>query len=428
MSLHQYGKTNTRIQGGVIMIYVGIDWADNHHDVAITDDSAETLSRFQISHDSSGFAKLHAQLATFQQPSDQILVALETSRGLLVHELLRSGYSVYAINPKALNRYKDRYVLSKAKTDALDALALAHLLRTDRQRFKALQPFQEDYRLLDRLCQDLRKLVDEKTRISNQITSLLKEFYPKALELSSSNSHIGIAFLKAFPDPHTLSTCKKKTLAAFLKKHHYTRPYKAEGLLKRVQDPTIQTDTIMLKAGRFRLLALLDQLIPLKEHLIVYEKEVKSILDKLPEAESINSLPGVGDRLAPELTAALGPKDPDSQTRFQSAEEIMNLSGCVPVTRQSGKWRTVSVRYACVKTLRRTFRDWAFASLEKSVWARAYYDFYKAMNMPHSTILRNLGKKWARILFAVWSQGTTYDEALYVQSLKNRNVAWAMAL
>ena len=421
-------KSTTIVRGGEIMIYVGIDWADDHHDVAITDDSAKTLSQFQISHDSSGFATLHARLASFKQPPDQILVALETSRGLLVHELLHSGYLVYAINPKAVNRYKDRYVLSKAKSDALDALALAHLLRTDRQRFKPLRPFPEDYRLLDRLCQDLRKLVEEKSRISNQITSVLKEFYPKALELVSLDSHIGIAFLKAFPDPQILKTCKKKPFMAFFKKHHYSRPNKVEELWTLIQTPGLQPDVVILKAGRFRLLALLDQLILLREHLALYEKEVKAILDKLPEAKSISSLPGVGDRLAPELTAALGPKDSDSQSRFQFAEEIMNLSGCVPVTRQSGKWKTVSVRYACVKSLRRTFRDWAFASLEQSVWARAYYDFYKAMSMPHSTILRNLGKKWARILFALWSQGTIYDEALYIQSLKNHNVRWAMAL
>jgi transposase len=410
------------------MIYVGIDWADDHHDIAITDDSAETLSKFQISHDSSGFTKLHAQLASFKQSPDQILVALETNRGLLVHDLLRSGYLVYAINPKAVNRFKDRYILSKAKSDPLDALALAHLLRTDRQRFKALQPFPEDYRLLDRLCQDLRKLVDEKSRISNQITSLLKEFYPKALELFCLDSHIGIAFLKAFPDPQALGRCKKRTFESFFKRHHYNKPNKVEELWKLVQTPALNADPVILRAGRLRLLALLDQFVPMREHLALYEKEVKTILDKLPEAKSISSLPGVGERLAPELAAALGPKAPDPGNRFQSAEEIMKLSGCAPVTRQSGRWKTVSFRYACVKGLRRTFRDWAFASLGQSDWARAYYDFYKAMNMPHSTILRNLGKKWARILFSIWSRGIVYDEALYIQSLKDHKVRWAMAL
>lgn len=410
------------------MIYVGIDWSDDHHDVAITDDSAETLAAFTISHDSEGFAQLHNRLASFQLPPAQILVALETSRGLLVYELLRSGYPVYAINPKVVNRYRDRYVLSKAKSDPLDALALAHLLRTDRQRFRVLRPLPEDYRLLERLCQDLRKLVDENSRISNQLTALLKEFYPRALEMVSVDSKIALAFLKAFPDPDALATCRKREFTAFFRNHRYSQPKRVEQLWRMAHGPSVEPDPVILKAGRFRLLALVDQLIPLREHLATYESEVKAILDTLPEADSIRSLPGVGGRLAPELTAALGPRDPDGETRFQSAEEIMNLSGCAPVTRQSGKWKAVSVRYGCVKSLRRTFRDWAFTSLERSAWARAYYDFYKAMNMPHSTILRNLGKKWARILFAVWARGTIYEEALYIQCLKDHKVAWAMAL
>lgn len=410
------------------MIYVGIDWADDHHDVAITDDSAKTLSQFQITHDSSGFARFHEQIAKFKQSPDQILVALETNRGLLVHELLRSGYCVYAMNPKSVNRYKDRYVTSGAKSDPMDALAMANQLRTDRHLFKPLRPQPDDYRLLERLCQDLRKLVDEKSRISNQITSLLKEFYPKALELFSVDSKIAMAFLKTFPDPQALSACKKKTFLAFFKKHHYSRPDKVDGLWRLSQTPTLQPDPVILKAGRLRLLALLDQMISLQEHLALYEKEVKALLDKLPERDSIQSLPGVGNRLGPELVAALGPNDKDTQNRFQSADQIMKLAGCVPVTQKSGKRKTVLVRNACVKSLRRMLQDWSFSSLKESVWARAFYDFHKAMNKSHSTILRNLAIKWTKILFAVWFHGTLYDEAFYIQSLKKHNVPWAMAL
>lgn len=410
------------------MIYVGIDWSDDHHDIAITNDSASTFAEFQISHDSNGFTMLHDKIASLEKQPASVLVALETNRGLLVHELLRYGYSVYAINPKAVNRFKDRYVLSKAKSDPLDAMALAHLLRTDRHRFKALKPLPDDYRLMDRLCNDLRKLVDEKARIINQITSILKEFYPKALKLFSIDSNIAITFLKAFPDPLSLSTCTKKAFFSFFKKHHYTHPDKVEKLWEIAQTPDPEPDRVIAKACRFRLLTLIDQLPVLKEHVADYEKEIQAILDNLPETETISSLPGVGKRLTPELSAALGPNYKNSQNRFQSAEDIARLSGCVPVTRQSGKWKTVSVRYACVKSLRRTFYDWAFASLKESTWARAYYDYQKSKNQRHSTIIRNLGKKWTKILFAIWSQGVTYDEALHIKNLKNHNVPWAMTL
>lgn len=100
----------------------------------------------------------------------------------------------------------------------------------------------------------------------------------------------------------------------------------------------------------------------------------------------------------------------------------------MPVVRESGKWKTVSLRYACVKPLRRTFRDWAFTSINHSSWARAFYDYHTQRNQHHSTLLRNLGKKWIKILFALWAQGTTYDETVHIQNLKARNVPWAMAL
>ncbi|MBF8278227.1 MAG: putative transposase [Candidatus Brocadiaceae bacterium] len=123
-----------------IMIYVGIDWADDHHDIHITDDSAKILEEFRIDHSCDGFALLHSNIANHQASPNLVLVAIETSRGLLVHELLQKGYTVYAINPKAANRYKDRHVLSKAKSDTLDALSLGNILRTDRHLFLPLKP------------------------------------------------------------------------------------------------------------------------------------------------------------------------------------------------------------------------------------------------------------------------------------------------
>lgn len=184
-------------------------------------------------------------IAQHQKSPSEVLIAIETSRGLLVHELLR-GNTVYAINPKAVNRHKDRHVLSKAKSDTLDARALAHILRTDRHMFKALRPLPDDYRLLDRLCADLRKLVDEKSSVLNQIISCLKEFYPKALNLFSLSSQIFMDFLKTFPDLTTLSACTKKTFLAFCKKHRYLYPEKIEELWKIIQSPMLQPDTALL--------------------------------------------------------------------------------------------------------------------------------------------------------------------------------------
>src|SRR3990170_3357835 len=200
------------------MIYVGIDWADDHHDILITDDSAKTLDQFRIDHTCDGFALLHSHLANHQ-------------------------------------------------------MSPGHLLRTDRHLFQPIKPLPEDYRLLDRLCSDLRKAVDEKSRVINQVISCLKEFYPKALETFSLNSQIFIDFLKAFPDHGTLRACTKKAFLTFLKKHRYPYPSRAEELWKVIQSPALQPDRVIARSGKLRLGMLLGQLENLKEHITHYEQE-----------------------------------------------------------------------------------------------------------------------------------------------------------
>lgn len=411
------------------MLYIGIDWADDHHDVAATDDTAKELAKFKIEHNQDGFDKLHSRLRALEPQPGRIAVALETSRGLLVHELLRSGYIVYTINPKVVNRYRDRHHVSGAKSDTLDARALANLLRTDRHLFRSYSPMPDDFRLLDRLCLDLRKIIAQKGRISNQITSCLKEYYPQAVGLFSSlELAINIAFLRKFPNPKTLSACKETQFITFLKQHRYTHSQRIAELWEKISAPAPVPDPVVEKACTLRLKALLDQLEPLKEHIAAYEREIQSILDKLPETDPVSSLPGVDKRLTPELVACLGPKADPKFKRFETAAELYNLAGCAPVTRSSGKCRHVNIRRACVKAMRRTFWDWAFTTLEASAWARAYYDYEKAKGKPHATILRNLGRKWAKILFVIWSTSESYNEAAHIENLKKHNVPWAIGL
>jgi len=409
------------------MLYVGIDWASDHHDVCLTNDSAQTLAAFRIAHGSEGFERLHRVIKDHEPEPQQVLVALETTRGLLVHDLLRSGYQVYAINPKAVNRYKDRHVVSKAKTDSLDASCLAHLLRTDRHRFKPLVLPPEDYRLLDRLCLDLRKLVDDRTRVVNQINDCLKEFYPQALELFyKMDSAISIAFLGTFPDPKILLATTKRRFRAFLRAQNYPYLEKADQLYGKIHAPAPQADPVIIQTGKVRLEALLDQFLAVRRHQKAYEHQIRAVLRKLPESKPIRTLPGLGKRLVPELVAILGPRQ--SHRRFDSARALSNLAGCSPITQASGKWQTVRIRTACVKPLRRTFRHWSFASLTCSKWAWAYYQYRRSRSHLHETILRSLAQKWTKILFAVWATGQAYDEELHIQRLKRHGVAWALSL
>jgi transposase len=262
--------------------------------------------------------------------------------------------------------------------------------------------------------------------VTNQIIECLKEFYPHALGLFyKPDSAISIALLRAFPDPKTLMATSRRRLRAFLKAQHYPHLERVGELHGKIQAPAPQADPVIAQAGRLRLLALLDPFRAVRQHQDIYEQQIRNLLRDLPEAEPIRTLPGEGKRLVPELVATLGPRH---CRRFDSAQALSNLAGCSPITQASGKWQAVRMRTACVKPLRRTFRDWSFASLRHCRWAWSYYRHRRSQNHAHETILRSLSQKWAKILYAVWSSGQAYDEQLHINRLKTHRVPWAASL
>jgi transposase len=183
--------------------------------VCFTDNTATTLAQFHMAQSTEGFTALHPQIAQPQADPAAVLVALETTRGLFVDDLLCQGDQIYAINPKAVNRYKDRHVLSTATDDRLDALAMAPLLRTARHRCKPLVPPLEHYRLLARLGLDLRQRIDDKTRLRHHMTSCLKEYSPQAVGWFRDVARpISVAFLQMFPDPDPVRQTAQSAFAA----------------------------------------------------------------------------------------------------------------------------------------------------------------------------------------------------------------------
>jgi transposase len=177
-----------------------------------------------------------------------------------------------------------------------------------------------------------------------------------------------------------------------------------------------------------RMLALTDQLVTLRGNISTYEAQIQKLFEGLGAHQNLPTLPGVGERLAPELAAALGPLDETRVARFANARALGKLAGSAPVTRQSGCYKHVTFRRACDKRLRRTLHDWAQASLRSSRWARAFYDHYKDRGARHNTILRNLASKLLSILFKIWRTGEDYDDQRHIDQLKQHNVVWAMAL
>jgi transposase len=390
-------------------------------------ESGDLLDQFRFTHDQDGFDLLHNRIERIG-PSEQVLAAIETKHGLLVHNLLRSGYTVYAINPKAVDRYKDRLRASKTKDDKLDARTLADLLRTDRHLHRPLRLGPDDYRLLQQMCKDLGVLIDDATRLGNRLLESLKEWYPAAVGVFGQGSDIFLELLTAYPTPKRVETLTEDQFKAFLKKHGYSVPSRAHEAFQQLKRRTPSPDPVALAAGPMKAKAIVEQLKVLRSSIKAYDKQIKELLDSLPEAEIISSLPGVGKRLAPEITAMFGPNMEDAPKRFEQAKDLSALAGLAPITRQSGKFKVAIVRFSCDHWMRRTARNWAGASIKESSWARAFYDWHRKQKAGHETILRKLAAKWVKIAFHLWRTGERYDEQKHISALKARKVVWATSL
>jgi transposase len=410
------------------MLLIGIDWADDHHDAAFMDEAGNILEEFRFTHDQAGFDLLHERIKRFDVAPEEVLVAIETNHGLLIHDLVRSHYTVYPLNPKAVSRYKDRLRSSDKKDDKLDARTMANVLRTDRHLHRQLVVAPDDYRLLERLCLDLNTIIGDISRISNRLLDSLKDHYPAAIGSFGIDTDIFLAFLAQYPTPESLELLTESQFMSFLKANRYSVQSKKTEIFQHLKRRTPKADRVASAAGRIRTRSLVDQMVVLRASRKSYEQQIKELLESLPEADIISSLPGVGKRLLPEITAMFGPNLEDAPKRFEQAAEAVRLSGCAPVTKQSGKFKAVSARRSCNKTMRRITRNWAGCSITASRWAKAFYDWHRLLCDSHETILRKLATKWIKIAFRLWRTGERYNEEIYINALKQRNVVWAARL
>lgn len=410
-------------------LLTGIDWADDHHDLCLLSEDGSVLEAFPFAHTPEGLARMHTAIARYEVRPDQVFVAVETSHGLLIDDLVAQRYCVYALNPKSVDRYRDRIAPSGPKDDGLDARCLAEIMRTDRHLHRPLVLPTEKYVELGMFCNDVRKIIEENTRLSNQLGACLKGYYQQAVDLfSEANSPINIAFLKKYPDPTALVDLTYDDFVAFLKQQKYPCPKNIPALWKRIKARALKPSTPALNAGRMRMSSLVDQLETIRKHIRLYEKQIQNLLEELPEADTFNSLPGAGKRIAPEMAAAFGPNMDDAPKLFQAANELKRLSGCAPITKKTGKTKYVRRRLACDKRLNRTFYELGRASVTKSRWAKAYFDDCKRRTIRKTTVYRSLACKWIKIAFHLWKTGQQYDEDYHIRQLKSRGITWAMSL
>lgn len=391
----------------VRMLNIGIDWADDHHDVCVVDDQGKKLSAFRMMHNAEGFAELLEKIQHLQSDKSQVAFCLETSQGLLVEFLLDQGYRLYPVNPKAASRCRERYKVSGAKDDTLDAWVLANFLRTDRDSMRELLPSSDLAREIKILVQDRESLVRMKTRLINKLTAALKSYYPKALELFGDiQSHSALAFLREYPTPDKAKTLTLARLRKFLKAQGYSHPNRVEEIWNQLQEPLIPAEGFVVEAKSRMVLALVGQLEVVLKEVASYEKAISGKLTTHPDLGIFKSLPAAGATLQAQMLAYFG----DNREVYPTFEGVQRQAGTCPITKQSGNMRSVYFRRACNHGLRNTLQLYAFSSLGKSLWARSYYDKKRKEGCTHQHAIRCLANVWAKIIHTLWKGKKLYDE------------------
>ena len=403
-------------------VFCGIDWAEDHHDIAVVDRDGRLLARRRISDDAAGLAALAGLLAEHgDSAADPVPVAIETPRGLLTACLRATGRPVYPINPMAVARYRDRHSVAGRKSDHGDAVVLANVLRTDAHAHRPLPADTELAQAIAVLARAHQDAVWARTGAHNKLRSHLREYYPGFLAAFAA-ARGGLTrpeartILAAAPEPAAAARLSTAQLRALLRKAGRQRGIDAEAARLREAfraEQMRQLPLVEQAMGR-QALALLRQLDAACQAADDLEQAVIESFNQHPDAEIITSFPGLGPLTGARVLAETG----DDRSRFTDAKGLKAYAGAAPITRASGKTTTVLHRRVKNQRLAATGYIWAFAALTASPGARAHYDRRKAGGDRHAAAQRNLFGRLLSCLHHCLAAGQHYDEAIAFPTAK----------
>ncbi|MFI7136185.1 IS110 family transposase [Nonomuraea sp. NPDC050153] len=396
------------------MLFVGDDWAEDHHDVELMDQTGKRLAKARLPEGVEGIGRLHAMIGEHLgddpgEHADQVLIGIETDRGPWVQALLAAGYQVFAVNPLQASEYRKRHSVSGAKSDAADAHVLADMVRTDSHQLRPVAGDSDQAAAVKVVARAHKTLIWERIRHMQRLRHALRDYFPAALvafdDLTAADT---LALLTRAPDPASAAKLTLTQISAALK-HARRRgiPIKAAAIQAALRTDQLGQSEVVTAAYAATVRATAAVLATLNEQIKTLEGEVEAHFGEHPDAEIILSQPGLGPILGARVLAEFG----DDPTRYASAKARKNYAGTSPITRASGKKKVVLARFIHNDRLVDALGVQAFAALNASPGARAYYDQQRAREVSHYAALRQLANRLVGILHGCLKTRTLYNEA-----------------
>jgi hypothetical protein len=394
------------------VIFVGVDWAEAHHDICIVDEVGEVLARKRIPDTLLGVRTLHELLGEHAEEPHEVIVGIEKDRGLIVEAMLGANYRVYAINPMSAARYRERHVTSGSKSDPGDAKVLADLVRTDRHNHREAAGDSQNAGAIKILARAHQSTIWARQREVNALRNALKDYYPGALAAFGTDldDRDAVAILEIAPTPPLGRQLTKSKILAALKRAGRMRNLerRASEIQHALREEQLAQGPIVEAAYGHTTKAHVAMIRAYNAEIAALEEALTSDFEQHPDAGIVLSLPGMGTVLGARVLGEFG----DDPNRYCNAKSRRNYAGTSPITRASGKSHVVLARHMRNRRLADALDQWAFCSITRSPGARAYYDELRGRGKTHRQTIRQLANRWVGILHACLEQRVNYDESI----------------
>jgi transposase len=399
---------------------VGIDWADQKHDVFVRFMNGDSYRR-----------KIGSRPEAIQEwllemrsacAEGKIAIALEQRRGALFYQLSThlNWIDLYPINPHSLSSFRLTFFSSRAKDDPIDGQLLEELVRTHCDRLRPYQPEPTTERKLDLYCRQRRSLLNLATKTELKLVSTLKQYFPAVVNLFAAvgmKSDIALNFLSRWPTLHELRKAKTHTVRSFFYAHNSRSQSLIAKRLQQIDEAhEVTDDRALIEPMILMTKCLVAQLRQFNHTINEFDRKIKELFKSHPDHFLFEALPGAGEKLAPRLLSLFG----SDRSRWPDAESIQKYSGIAPVIERSGKSLWVHRRLSRPLFVCQTFHEFAQQSTRFSSWADQFYRRQREKGKSHHSAIRSLAFKWIRIVFACWKANKPYDESLYINALAKR--------